>query len=151
MKENIKQQGMILALIMILILPLTLMAISIMQSSREQLKMSSANGNRLNSLLAKQDEVHQFWQNTHLRLNLEQLILLYEDKDQSSDGYYAVKRNYISPCARTTMVSSENFIKNCQYVNVEFKLHPEEHTSTTIIAELPLFSSVIPGVANGQK
>ena len=133
-----KKRGMVLVLVMILILPLTLMALSMMQSGREQMKMSSASGYRLTRLLNNNAELQQFWLQTGFRQRLAKILTPSRaDKHHSQDPLF-VDQNYILPCSRTTKVSSLNVIRHCQYLNITLHDVSTDASPSMMVAELPL-------------
>lgn len=137
------QQGMVLALVMILILPLTLMALTVMQSGREQMKMSAASSHRLSSLQSKASGLQQFWLQKDLRQRLKNLIVMdNQGTPQSKNTLFVLERSYTLPCMRTIKVSSLNIVKRCHYMTISLQDLPAEKSPAVILAELPLVSSL---------
>lgn len=133
------QQGMILVLVMVLILPLTLMAVSIMQSGREQLKMSSATSQNLIMQTDIESQVVDFLSKKMLRNEL--ILMLKESNTNKLDSATLIQKNYLSSCVRDITVSSSNIIKQCRHLTISLSTSKKMLNSANVIAELPMFLS----------
>lgn len=134
--SNSHQQGMILVLVMVLILPLTLMAVSIMQSGREQLKMSAATSQNLIMQADIESQVVRFLSKN---MSYKELMLMVNKSNTNKlVSSEIIQRNYLSPCSRGVFVSSNNIIKQCQYLTISLSASNEISNSANVIAELPM-------------
>lgn len=138
MNRKNPQQGMILVLVMILILPLTLIALSIMQSGREQLKMSSATSHRLILQTNIESEVVKFWSKNMIRSELISMLKAEKSKTNKLEKAAVTARNYISSCSRNITASSSNLIRKCHYMTITLPASKDDSPSANIVVELPL-------------
>ncbi len=138
-----KQKGMVLAVILILMLPLTLMAVSVMQWGREQMKMSAAGSHRINALAHIDSRLRDFWTQPDLRQLLEESTDESKDKINSTKGIFQTNRQYEMPCSRTTLVSSSNVIKRCRYIDIVLNKPVQlvKKNAAVMTIELPFFST----------
>lgn len=131
------QQGMILVLVMVLILPLTLMAVSIMQSGREQLKMSFETSQNLIMQTDIESQAAEFLSKKMLRNEL--ILILKESNTNKLDSVVLIEKDYLSSCARDIAVSSSNIITQCRYLTISLYTSKKKFNSDNVIAELPMF------------
>ncbi len=136
-----KQKGMVLAVVLILTLPLTLMAVSVMQWGREQMKISAANRHYLDVLTRSDAEIQAFWQHPDLRQILVDSMTEGSKENIKIQDKYQIKRSYEMPCARTRMASSNNLIQHCRYMEIAFNKSEWSYKQdeATVNVELPLF------------
>ncbi len=141
---------MILALVLILMLPLTLMAVSVMQWGREQMKMSAASSHRINALASLDSQVQDFWTQPDLRQLLEEFTGDSKEKRDSTKDMFQTNRQYKMPCSRTTLVSSNNVIKRCRYIDIILtkSARLSNKNSAVMTVELPFFQSTYSGINN---
>lgn len=144
------QKGMVLAVILILMLPLTLMAVSVMQWGREQMKMSAAGSHRINTLASLDSQLQDFWAQPDLRQLLEEFTDESKDKRNSTKGIFQTSRQYEMPCRRTTLVSSSNVIKRCRYIDISLNKSKQavKQNSAVMTVELPFFQRTDSGINN---
>lgn len=144
------QKGMVLAVILILMLPLTLMAVSVMQWGREQMKMSAAGSHRINTLASLDSQLQDFWAQPDLRQLLEEFTDESKDKRNSTKGIFQTSRQYEMPCSRTTLVSSSNVIKHCRYIDISLNKSKQvvKQNSAVMTVELPFFQRTDSGINN---
>jgi type IV pilus assembly protein PilX len=138
MNRKKPQQGMILVLVMILILPLTLMAITMMQSGREQLKMSSATSHGLIAKIEVESQMVTFWSEHMTQENLSSKFKHENLENIKVISNFTIDKNHKSSCARSVTISSSNIIKQCHYWTISSPTSDVEHITGKFIAELPL-------------
>lgn len=136
-----KQKGMVLAVVLILMLPLTLMAVSVMQWGQEQMKMSAANRHYLDVLTRSDAEIQAFWQQPDLRQVLVDLMSDGSKENIKSHNKYHIKNSYETPCTRMRMANSINLIQYCRYMEIAFNKSGWSYKKdeATVSVELPLF------------
>lgn len=136
-----KQAGMVLAVVLILMLPLTLMAVSVMQWGREQMKMSAANRHYLDARAHADAEMQTFWLQPDLRQVLVALMAKESKENIKTQNQYHIKNSYEMPCARMYMANSSNLIQHCRYIEIAFNKSEwsNKQDEATVNVELPLF------------
>ena len=144
------QKGMVLAVILILMLPLTLMAVSVMQWGREQMKMSAAGSHNINALASLDSQLQDFWEQPDLRQLLEEFTDESKEKRNNTKGIFQTSRQYEMPCSRTTLVSSSNVIKHCRYIDISLNKSKQavKQNSAVMTVELPFFQRTDSGINN---
>ena len=139
---RVREQGMVLVMALVLMLPLTLMAVSVMQWSREQMQMSAATSHRLKELAETDTGLQAIWLEHDLLQNIATLPVHSTSTWTTSNQIYRLEIRYDAVCSRTTQASSNNLLSRCRYADVS--LLNSVNGSTKIIAvttlELPLFS-----------
>lgn len=68
-----RERGMVLVMALVLMLPLTLMALSVMQWSREQMQMSAVTSHRLNEIAEIDADLQTIWLQSDLLPNISSL------------------------------------------------------------------------------
>jgi type IV pilus assembly protein PilX len=140
-----REQGMVLVMALVLMLPLTLMAVSVMQWSREQMQMSAATSHRLNELAAIDAGLQTVWLQSDVLQNLGSLPVNSTLTWTIHNKTYRLDVRYEAACGRAIQASSSNLLRRCRYADVSLL----NSTSTTVkiaavtTLELPLFS--LPG------
>lgn len=116
-----KQHGMVLVIALILLLPITLLAISIMQWSREDLKMVSASSTNMNT----QQYTRGILEKTLVTANLTSLIGKLTTTTSGSISVTTADSKTVTvpltltaetTCRRSSTASSTNVISSCRYV-----------------------------------
>jgi type IV pilus assembly protein PilX len=123
MKRRQKEKGMVLAIALILILPLTLIAVSVMQWSREDLKMIGAVADRNN---AEQDLIGVM-QKVLLVSNIASILSIMPEAGSSVTVANLSNVNITIPltfkseviCKRRFNANSDSVIKSCRYVDAD--------------------------------
>lgn len=141
MNRHNSQQGMTLVLVMVLILPLTLMAITMMQSGREQLKMSSAMSHGFSSQVEIEGKIEMFWLENMIHLSLPSILKHESRENIKVVSEFTINKNYRSSCARSLTVSSSNIIKQCHYLIFSSPTSDGTHITGQFVAEQPLVLS----------
>lgn len=131
---------------LVLMLPLTLMAVSIMQWSREQMKMSAATSVHFRELANTDAGVQTVWLQPDL---LQQLNLLPMNSTISwitENKAYQLAVRYEMACGRTVQASSSNLIRRCRYADVSLQKAGSLAAPTDAVTtlELPLLSLPLP-------
>lgn len=123
MKSQQKEKGMVLAVALILILPLTLIAVSVMQWSREDLKMIGAVADRNNA----EQNLIGVMQKVLLVNNIASTLSTMPETGSSVTIANLSNVNITIPltfkseatCKRRFNANSDSVIKNCRYVDAD--------------------------------
>ena len=139
---HVRERGMVLVIALVLMLPLTLMAVSVMQWSREQMQMSAATSHRLNELAAIDAGLQTVWLQSDVLQNIDSLPVNSTLTWTAHNKTYRLDIRYEAVCSRTVQASSYNLLHRCRYADVSLL---NSASSTAKIAavttlELPLFS-----------
>nr|WP_321271538.1 PilX N-terminal domain-containing pilus assembly protein [uncultured Tolumonas sp.] len=118
MKSIINEKGMVLVIALILILPLTLIAVSVMQWAREDLKMIGSLTDRNNA----EQNLTGIMQEVMIINNLAATL-----STMSASGSVTTDSGNVIPltlraetsCKRRFSATSESSIKNCRYVDAD--------------------------------
>ena len=142
---RIRERGMVLVMALVLMLPLTLMALSVMQWSREQMQMSAATSHRFN----ESTEIDAGLQTVRLQNDVLQNIASLPVNSiltwTTSNNRYRLDVRYETACGRTSQASSNNVLSRCRYADVSLlnSASPTTKIAAVTTLELPLFS--LPG------
>ena len=143
--SRIREQGLVLVMALVLMLPLTLMALSVMQWSREQMQMSAAASHRLNEIAEIDAGLQTVWLQSDLLQSIVSSPVNTSLTWTTSNNRYRLDVRYEAACGRTDQASSNNVLRRCRYADVS--LLNSASPTTKIVAvttlELPLFS--LPG------
>ena len=141
---HVRERGMVLVMALVLMLPLTLMALSVMQWSREQMQMSAATSHRFNKLAETDTGLQTVWLQSDVLQNIASLPLPVTSSLTwtTHNKTYRLDIRYEAACSRTGQASSSNVLCRCRYVDVALL---NSASSTAKIAavttlELPLIS-----------
>ena len=139
---HVRERGMVLVMALVLMLPLTLMALSVMQWSREQMQMSAVTSHRLNEIAEIDADLQTIWLQSDLLPNISSLPINSTLTWTARNKIYRLDIRYEAVCSRTVQASSYNLLHRCRYADVSLL---NSASSTAKIAavttlELPLFS-----------
>lgn len=118
MKTYMKNSGMVLVVALILLLPLTLIAVSVMQWAREDLKMTSASSSRV---LAEQQQ-QGLVENVLVTSNLAtRIAMMTASSSVTTSGGTVVPLTLVvdSSCKPKLKGYSTNLAVVCRYVDAE--------------------------------
>ena len=143
--SRIREQGMVLVMALVLTLPLTLMALSVMQWSREQMQMSAAASHRLNEIAEIDAGLQTVWLQSDLLPNIGSLPMNSTLTWTAHNKTYRLDIRYEAACSRTVQASSHNLLCRCRYADVLLlnSASPTAKITAVTTLELPLFS--LPG------
>ncbi len=142
---HVRERGMVLVIALVLMLPLTLMALSVMRWSREQMQMSAATSHRFN----ESTEIDAGLQTVRLQNDVLQNIASLPVNSiltwTTSNNRYRLDVRYETACGRTSQASSNNVLSRCRYADVSLlnSASPTTKIAAVTTLELPLFS--LPG------
>ena len=142
---HVRERGMVLVMALVLMLPLTLMALSVMQWSREQMQMSAATSHRLNEIAEVDAGLQTVWLQSDLLPNISSLPMNSTLTWTTNNKIYRLDIRYEAACSRTVLASSHNFLRRCRYADISLLNSASTTAKITAITtlELPLFS--LPG------
>lgn len=142
---RVREQGMVLVMALVLMLPLTLMALSVMQWSREQMQMSAATSHRLNEIAEVDAGLQTIWLQSDLLPNISSLPMNSTLTWTARNKIYRLDIRYEAACGRTVQASSSNVLRRCLYADVSLlnSASPTAKIVAVTTLELPLFS--LPG------
>jgi type IV pilus assembly protein PilX len=138
-----REKGIVLVVVLVLMLPLTLMAVSMMQWSREQMKMSSATSQHLRWLANTDAAAQSLWLQPELSLQIATLAPGSVVEWITANKAYKLSVQYDTACGRTALASSHNMATRCRYADVSFNEldRPSASPSSVTTVELPLYPS----------
>ncbi len=139
---HVRERGMVLVMALVLMLPLTLMALSVMQWSREQMQISAATSHRFNEITEIDAGLQTVWLQNDLLQSIVSSPVNTSLTWTTSNNRYRLDIRYEAACGRTVQASSSNVLRRCRYADVSLL---SSASSTVKIAavttlELPLFS-----------
>ncbi len=139
---HVRERGMVLVMALVLMLPLTLMALSVMQWSREQMQMSAATSHRLNEIAEVDAGLQTIWLQSDLLPNISSLPMNSTLTWTARNKIYRLDIRYEAACGRTGQASSSNVFRRCRYVDVSIlnSASPTAKIAAVTTLELPLFS-----------
>ena len=139
---HVHERGMVLVIALVLMLPLTLMALSVMQWSREQMQMSAATSHRLNEIAEVDADLQTIWLQSDLLLNISSLPINSTLTWTARNKIYRLDIRYEAACSRTVQASSHNLLCRCRYADVSLlnSASPTAKIAAVTTLELPLFS-----------
>lgn len=142
---HVRERGMVLVMALVLMLPLTLMALSVMQWSREQMQMSAATSHRLNEIAEVDAGLQTIWLQSDLLPNISSLPMNSTLTWTARNKIYRLDIRYEAACGRTVQASSSNVFRRCRYADVSLlnSASPTAKIAAVTTLELPLFS--LPG------
>ena len=140
--SRIREQGMVLVMALVLMLPLTLMALSVMQWSREQMQMSAAASHRLNEIAEIDAGLQTVWLQSDLLQSIVSSPVNTSLTWTTSNNRYRLNVRYEAACGRTVQASSSNVLRRCRYADVSLlnSASPTAKIAAVTTLELPLFS-----------
>lgn len=139
---RIRERGMVLVMALVLMLPLTLMALSVMQWSREQMQMSAATSHRFNESTEVDAGLQTIWLQNDVLQNIATLPVNSILTWTTSNNRYRLEVRYEAACGRTDQASSNNVLRRCRYADVSL-LNSASLTAKIVAVttlELPLIS-----------
>ena len=139
---HVRERGMVLVMALVLMLPLTLMALSVMQWSREQMQMSAATSHRLNEIAEVDADLQTIWLQSDLLPNISSLPINSTLTWTARNKIYRLDIRYEAACRRTVQASSHNMLRRCRYADVSLLKSTSTTAKTAAVTtlELPLFS-----------
>ncbi len=139
---HVRERGMVLVMALVLMLPLTLMAVSVMQWSREQMQMSAATSHRLNELAAIDAGLKTVWLQNDVLQNIDSLPVNSTLTWTTHNKIYRLDVRYEAACGRAIQASSSNVLRRCRYADVSLlnSTSPTAKIAAVTTLELPLFS-----------
>jgi len=142
---RVREQGMVLVIALVLMLPLTLMAVSVMQWSREQMQMSAATSHRLNERAEIDAGLQTVWLQSDVLQNIGSLPLNSTLTWTTHNKTYRLEVRYEAACGRTVQAGSHNLLRRCRYADVSLlnSASPTAKIAAVTTFELPLIS--LPG------
>ena len=137
-----RERGMVLVMALVLMLPLTLMALSVMQWSREQMQMSAATSHRLNEIAEVDAGLQTVWLQNDVLQNIDSLPVNSTLTWTTHNKIYRLDIRYEAACRRTVQASSHNMLRRCRYADVSLLNSTSSTAKTEAVStlELPLFS-----------
>lgn len=118
MKNQLKKKGMVLAVALILILPLTLIAVSVMQWAREDLKMIGAVTDRNSAEQTLTGIMQEVMVINNLAGTLSTMPVSSSVTTGSGNVIPLLLRAEVT-CKRRFNANSDSVIKNCRYVDAD--------------------------------
>ncbi|WP_320153626.1 pilus assembly PilX N-terminal domain-containing protein [uncultured Tolumonas sp.] len=139
---RVHEQGMVLVMALILMLPLTLMEVSVMQWSREQMQMSAATSHRFNEIAEIDAGLQTVWLQSDVLQNIASLPVNSILTWTTSHNRYRLDVRYDAACGRTGQASSSNVLRRCRYADVSLQnsASPTAKIAAVTTLELPLIS-----------
>lgn len=139
---HVRERGMVLVIALVLMLPLTLMALSVMQWSREQMQMSAATSHRFNLITEIDAGLQTVWLQSDVLQNIASLPVNSMLTWTTSNNRYRLNVRYEAACGRTSQASSNNVLRRCRYADVSLlnSASPTAKIAAVITLELPLIS-----------
>ena len=139
---HVRERGMVLVMALVLMLPLTLMALSVMQWSREQMQMSAVTSHRLNEIAEIDADLQTIWLQSDLLPNISSLPINSTLTWTAHNKIYRLDIRYEAACSRTVHASSHNLLRRCRYADVSLLKSTSTTAKTAAVTtlELPLFS-----------
>lgn len=139
---HVRERGMVLVMALVLMLPLTLMALSVMQWSREQMQMSAATSHRLNDVAEIDAGLQTLWLQSDVLQTITSLPVNSTLTWTASNNRYRLDVRYEAACGRTVQASSSNVLRRCRYADISLlnSASPTAKIAAVTTLELPLFS-----------
>ena len=139
---HVRERGMVLVMALVLMLPLTLMALSVMQWSREQMQMSAATSHRFNEITEIDAGLQTVWLQSDVLQNIASLPVNSILTWTTNNNRYRLDVRYEAACGRTGQASSSNVLRRCRYADVSLlnSASPTAKIAAVTTLELPLFS-----------
>ena len=139
---HVRERGMVLVMALVLMLPLTLMALSVMQWSREQMQMSAATSHRFNQITEIDAGLQTVWLQSAVLQNIASLPVNSILTWTTSNNKYRLDVRYEAACGRTGQASSTNVLRRCRYADLSLlnSVSPTAKIAAVTTLELPLIS-----------
>lgn len=139
---HVRERGMVLVMALVLMLPLTLMALSVMQCSREQMQMSAATSHRFNEITEIDAGLQTVWLQSDVLQNIASLPVNSILTWTTSNNRYRLDVRYEAACGRTGQASSTNVLRRCRYADVSLlnSTSPTSKIAAVTTLELPVIS-----------
>ncbi len=139
---HVRERGMVLVIALVLMLPLTLMALSVMQWSREQMKMSAATSHRFNEIAEIDAGLQTVWLQSDVLQNIASLPVNTILTWTTNNNRYRLDVRYETACGRTGLASSNNVLRRCRYADLSLlnSASPTAKIAAVTTLELPLIS-----------
>ena len=139
---HVRERGMVLVMALVLMLPLTLMALSVMQWSREQMHMSAATSHRFNEIAEIDAGLQTVWLQRDVLQNIASLPVNTILTWTTNNNRYRLDVRYETACGRTGPASSNNVLRRCRYADLSLlnSASPTAKIAAVTTLELPLIS-----------
>ncbi len=139
---HVRERGMVLVIALVLMLPLTLMALSVMQWSREQMQMSAATSHRFNEIAEIDAGLQTVWLQSDVLQNIASLPVNSILTWTTNNNRYRLDVRYETACGRTGLASSNNVLRRCRYADLSLlnSASPTAKIAAVTTLELPLIS-----------
>ncbi len=139
---HVRERGMVLVIALVLMLPLTLMALSVMQWSREQMQMSAATSHRFNEIAEIDAGLQTVWLQSDVLQNIASLPVNSILTWTTNNSRYRLDVRYETACGRTGLASSNNVLRRCRYADLSLlnSASPTAKIAAVTTLELPLIS-----------
>ncbi|WP_316672480.1 pilus assembly PilX N-terminal domain-containing protein [uncultured Tolumonas sp.] len=140
--RHVRERGMVLVIALVLMLPLTLMALSVMQWSREQMQMSAATSHRFNEIAEIDAGLQTVWLQSDVLQNIASLPVNSILTWTTNNNRYRLDVRYETACGRTGLASSNNVLRRCRYADLSLlnSASPTAKIAAVTTLELPLIS-----------